>query len=182
MTFSCYRRLPLLNSSRAKRMFEGALEQARRQYRFSVTAYVVMPEHVHLLVSEPERATLAVALQALKQSVARRLVGDGEHFWQARYYDFNVWSRMKRIEKARYIHRNPVKRGLVEKPEDWRWSSFNHYATGVEGMVEIESEWTGKETRTAGDHPAGEAYGAGELWRRHGKAPPEQTKLGWGTL
>jgi putative transposase len=153
VTFSCYRRLPLLNSPRAKGMFEVALEQARRQYRFSVTAYVVMPEHVHLLVSEPERATLGVALQALKQSVARRLVGKGEHFWQARYYDFNVWSRRKRIEKVRYIHRNPVKRGLVEKPEDWRWSSFNHYATGVEGVVEIESEWTGRKRERMGIIP-----------------------------
>jgi len=55
-----------------------------------------MPEHVHLLVSEPQRGTLARALQALKQSVARRLIGNREHFWQARYYDFNVWTEKKR--------------------------------------------------------------------------------------
>ena len=67
-----------------------------------------MPEHVHLLVSEPQRGTLARALQALKQSVARRLIGNREHFWQARYYDFNVWTEKKRIEKLRYMHRNPV--------------------------------------------------------------------------
>jgi len=73
VTFSCYRREPLLASFRAKHVFELALEQARRQYRFFVTGYVIMPEHVHLLISEPERATLAIALQALKQSVARRL-------------------------------------------------------------------------------------------------------------
>jgi hypothetical protein len=62
-----------------------------------------MSEHVRLLVSEPERATLAIALQALEQSVARRLIGERRHFWQARYYDFNVWSAMKRVEKLRYI-------------------------------------------------------------------------------
>ncbi len=142
ITFSCYRRQPLLQSARAKRVLEMALEQTRRQYRLWVTGYVVIPEHVHLLVSEPERATLARALQAIKQSVARRLIGHRRHFWQARYYDFNVYTAKKRIEKLRYMHRNPVKRGLAEKPEDWAWSSFRHYLTGVEGVLEIESEWT----------------------------------------
>ena len=72
-----------------------------------------MPEHVHLLMSEPERAKLSVALQMLKQNVARRLRSpEGGLLWQPRYYDFNVWSEAKRIEKLRYIHRNPVKRGL----------------------------------------------------------------------
>ena len=63
-------------------------------------------------------------------------------FWQARYYDFNVWTARKRTEKLKYIHRNPVSRGLVEKPEDWAWSSYRHYMTGVQGTVEIESLWT----------------------------------------
>jgi len=48
------------------------------------------------------------------------------------------------VEKLRYIHRNPVKAGLCERPEDWEWSSFRHYATGCEGQVEIESEWTAR--------------------------------------
>jgi len=53
-----------------------------------------------------------------------------------------VRSYEKFVEKLRYIHRNPVKRGMCEKPEDWPWSSFCHYATGYQGRVEIESEWT----------------------------------------
>jgi putative transposase len=99
-----------------------------------------MPEHVHLLVSEPQRNTLATAVQALKQAVSRQLIGERKHFWQARYYDFNVRTAKKRIEKLRYLHRNPVKRRLVEKPENWEWSSFCNYASGVEGVVETESE------------------------------------------
>ncbi len=150
ITFSCYRRQPLLSSAHAKRLFDQALEQARRAYGFYVTGYVIMPEHVHLLISEPERSTLARALQALKQSVARKLIGGWEHSWQARYYDFNVWTKRKRVEKLRYMHRNPVKRGLVEKPEDWPWSSFRHYLSGAEGMVEIESEWTGPKRERMG--------------------------------
>ena len=55
-----------------------------------VYRYVVMPEHVHLLISEPERGTLADVLKSLKQGVARRLVGEAPHFWQKRYYDFNI--------------------------------------------------------------------------------------------
>ena len=150
VTFSCYHRQPLLSSAHAKGLLEQALEQARRAYGFYVTGYVIMPEHVHLLISEPERSTLARALQAMKQSVARKLIGGREHFWQARYYDFNVWTKRKRVEKLRYMHRNPVKRGLVEKPEDWAWSSFRHYLTGVEGVVEIESEWTGRKRERMG--------------------------------
>ena len=109
-----------------------------------------MPEHVHLLVSEPEKSLLATALQALKQSVSRTLaLRQTEPFWQARYYDFNVWTEKKHIEKLRYIHRNPVVRGLVEKPEQWDWSSFRHHATGVEGTVEIESRWTARQREQA---------------------------------
>jgi hypothetical protein len=58
------------------------------------------------------------------------------------YYDSNVHGEQARSEVIRYIHRNPVKRGLVAKPEDWAWSSFRHYATGKVGAVEIESQWT----------------------------------------
>jgi putative transposase len=63
-------------------------------------------------------------------------------FWQARYYDFNVWSERKFLEKLRYIHWNPVQRGLVAWPDSWKWSSFRHYVSGEPGTVEIESQWT----------------------------------------
>jgi len=154
VTFSCYRRRPLLDSPSRRALFERALEDARRSYRFFVTGYVVMPEHVHLLISEPERRQLATAIQAMKQSVARRLAArSAEPFWQPRYYDFNVWSEHKRIEKLKYMHRNPVKRGLVSRAEDWPWSSFLHYATGREGTVEIESEWTARRRERLGVTP-----------------------------
>jgi putative transposase len=83
--------------------------------------------------------------------VARQLaLRADEPFWQARYHDFNVWSERKFVEKLRYIHRNPVKRGLVARPEDWRWSSFLHYATGEVSVVEIESQWTARRRERAG--------------------------------
>jgi putative transposase len=166
VTFSCRQREPGLATPTARRTFEECLERTRRSYRFFVCGYVVMPEHVHLLVSEPERSTLATALQALKQAVTQRLHGNaGGSFWQARYYDFNVFSDARRIEKLRYMHRNPVVRGLVERPEDWEWSSFRHCLTGAEGAVEIESWWTARKRELAGELPMVRSRntGAGEV-------------------
>jgi putative transposase len=154
ITFSCYRRQPRLATREARGVFESALEQTRRAYAFGVIGYVVMPEQVHLLVREPEAVMLATALQALKQSVSRRLaLRQREPFWQARYYDFNVWTERKRIEKLRYMHRNPATRGLTARPEDWPWSSYRHYLTGIEGAVEIESEWTAQRRERMGMRP-----------------------------
>jgi len=151
LTFSCYRRRPKLEDPHACSTFLSALERVRQQYGLCVYGYVVMPEHVHLLISEPERGKLAQSMQSLKQSVARTLaLRAAEPFWQARYYDFNVWSERKFVEKLRYIHRNPVERGLVERPEDWIWSSFRHYITGEAGPVGIESQWTARRQEERG--------------------------------
>ncbi len=140
VTFSCYHRKPLLTSDLSKRIFESGLERVRRSFGIYVYAYVVMPEHVHLLVSEPERGTLAEALKSVKQGVSRRLIGNAERFWQKRYYDLNIRNYRQFGEKLGYIHHNPVKRGLCTRPEDWEWSSFRSWATGMEGRVEIECE------------------------------------------
>jgi putative transposase len=145
VTFSCYRRLPRLQHNLIRNIFVESLERMRRSYRFRVYGYVLMPEHVHMLISEPEVEFLAKAIQALKISVARRAMHYEKNsgtLWQKRYYDHNVRTAQSFVEKLRYMHRNPVKRGLVEKPEDWIWSSFRHYMTAEPGAVEIESHWT----------------------------------------
>jgi len=145
ITFSCYKRLPLLARARGYDTFEIELERIRRRYEFVIAGYVLMPEHVHLLVNEPQVSSLSTALQVLKQRTSGLLKQPGEpQFWLRRYYDFNVRNPEKTTEKLRYMHRNPVERGLVAKAEDWRWSSFRHYATGKEGVVEIESVWTAR--------------------------------------
>jgi putative transposase len=97
----------------------------RGAYRFALVGYVVMPEHVHLLISEPERGTPSIVIQVLKQKVSCALRGEREKktLWQRRFYDFNVWSSKKVPEKLRYMHENPVKRNLVSDPGDWKWSS-----------------------------------------------------------
>ena len=165
ITCSCYQRLPFLRTARRRDCFLLILEQTRERYRFVVVGYVVMPEHVHLLVTEPEVGTPSTVMQVLKQRTARALLPKKKRadahqqrlfadailrtpFWQARFYDFNVWTTKKRMEKLRYMHRNPVKRGLVNSPEEWRWSSYRFYLLDEVGPVRVNEGWTKISFRT----------------------------------
>lgn len=148
ITFSCYHRQPLLAQMNMQGNFLNALEQVRRRFKIYIFGYVVMPEHVHLLVSEPSDGMLAKAVQILKARVAvlarklnRRVEGESP-FWQARFFDHNVRNSAGFTTQLRYIHRNPVKRGLCGAPEEYRWSSFRVYALGEIGPVDVESRWT----------------------------------------
>ena len=158
ITCSCYRRLPLLSSARARNAFVRILGEVRDRYRFQLVGFVVMPEHIHLLISEPPGATPSRVMQILKQRVSRRLrrrkrrlanvqqlrlpfrqsQDSLPQFWQARFYDFNVWSQKKFVEKLNYMHMNPVKRRLVSRPGDWPWSSFSFYAKRESGIISID--------------------------------------------
>ncbi|MHB8607269.1 MAG: REP-associated tyrosine transposase [Candidatus Acidiferrales bacterium] len=157
LTFSCYRRLPLLGTARARNTFVTALAKIRERYHFLLVGYVVMPEHVHLLISEGRKCTPSLVLRVLKQRVSRDLrkrgrraaagqmrlaFRDGDmglpRFWQPRFYDFNVYSAKKIREKLEYMHANPVKRGLVANPGEWIWSSFLSYEKGEAGLVPID--------------------------------------------
>jgi putative transposase len=157
ITFSCYRRLPLLKTMRARDVFVRELARVRGEYEFLLVGYVVMPEHVHLLISEPRKGTPSTVLQMLKQRVSKKLrkmhretfVGQlglvhpepAENilsFWQARFYDFNVYTTQKKREKLEYMHGNPLTRGLVKHPKDWPWSSWSFYALGKPGLVGID--------------------------------------------
>ena len=120
----------------------------RLRYDFFISGYVVMPEHVHLLLSEPKKAVLGKAIQALKLSVS--VQSEERPCWLTRYYDFNLYSEHKFIEKLRYLHRNPVTRGLVTEPALWVGSSFLHYSTGKLGTVEVESQWTAARRKGVG--------------------------------
>ena len=140
ITFSCFDRRQYLNNPASRNLVEDALERTRKRYDFIVFGYVIMPEHVHCLIGEPAVGTIADVMKSWKLSVTLRQ--ETRPFWEERYYDFNIFTNAKLYEKRRYLHRNPVRRGLVEKPEDWPWSSFDHFATGVRRVVEVESQWT----------------------------------------
>jgi len=156
ITFSCYRRLPLLKTVRARDVFVRELARVRAEYEFLLVGYVVMPEHAHLLISEPRKGTPSTVLQMLKQRVSKKLrkprrnlvgqvglalpepVENLRAFWQARFYDFNVYTNRKKTEKLEYMHRNPLTRGLVNHPKDWPWSSWSFYVLGKPGLVGID--------------------------------------------
>jgi putative transposase len=119
------------------------LNEVSDDYGFALVGYVVMPEHVHLLISEPERGTASMVIQVLKQRIScalRKERGEakGSAVWQRRFYDFNVWSAKKVPEKLRYMHENPVKRKLVSGAGDWKWSSWLNYANGEPGLIRID--------------------------------------------
>ena len=154
ITCSCYRRLPLLGSAESRNQFVTILGEVRTKFCFALVGYVVMPEHVHLLIGEPPRATPSDVMRELKQRVARALLRsdssapwnesparDRSHpraFWQTRFYDFNVWTRKKHNEKLNYMHMNPVRRGLVKNPNDWPWSSHRAYMKTAPVLLSVD--------------------------------------------
>ncbi len=157
ITSSCYQRRPFLTPQRRTLLLE-ILESVRIKYSFVVVGYVVMPEHFHLLITEPAQGTPSTVMQVLKQRTARQVMEEWRagkkilpteadartagQFWMPRFYDFPIWTKAHRIEKLRYIHRNPVKRGLVAAPQDWPWSGFRHYAYAERGIVLVNEQQT----------------------------------------
>ncbi|MHB8486842.1 MAG: REP-associated tyrosine transposase [Candidatus Acidiferrales bacterium] len=146
ITFSCYRRIALLSSADSRDLFIELLDQVRNRFKFALAGYVVMPEHIHLLMGEPATHTPSVALQMLKQETSRQMrlqhgaaISQLPQFWERRFYDFNVWSQKKKDEKLTYMHMNPVKRGLVVDPREWPWSSFLFYLRGEYGKIRIDA-------------------------------------------
>ncbi len=145
ITFCCYQRRRLLGTVHARNLAVEILRQVRSRYKFALLGYVFMPEHVHLLISESPESPPARVIQVFKQRLSRRMRGKKRtasnqmslrfsnpedplrRFWQRRYYDFNVYSRAKIIEKLHYMHANPVREKLVKHPGDWPWSSWCFY-------------------------------------------------------
>ena len=121
-----------------------------------------MPEHVHLLLRPHDGVAISGILSAIKQPVAKRAVlwakreapavlevmadrqPNGEcsyRFWQrGGGYDRNLWTPADIHEKINYIHRNPLRRGFVERVEDWRWSSWHTWECGKNDLLPIDRE------------------------------------------
>ncbi|MCE5279577.1 MAG: transposase [Planctomycetaceae bacterium] len=162
LTFSCYRRQPFFGSERTCRWFLECLDQARARQGFHLWAWVIMPEHVHALISIPNEAQISAILRSIKYPLARRAIlwakenrpdrmGSMEvigpdgivsyRFWQrGGGYDRNMRSTRDVHEKIRYIHNNPVRRELVRRPEDWPWSSWRANQTREDIPLRIDRE------------------------------------------
>jgi len=133
-------RIPLARRLRSLRPGAGGNALPLRPVRLRICS------HARARALAVERAavrTFGRRYALLEVSFAKRLKAGA--FWQKRYYDRNVRDEREFMEKLRYLHRNPVKAGLCELPEDWPWSSFRHYARREKGVVEIESEWTARD-------------------------------------
>lgn len=151
VTFSCYHRRRLLDHPTVRDKFLELLVDALKRCEGVCSGYVVMPDHVHLIVGFHEANQLSRFMQSLKQSTSRKLsrllqgvapeyagmFPPTDPFWQAKYYPFNLFTEPKAAEKLDYMHLNPVRAGLVGKAIDWRWSSARHYLLGEESAVPL---------------------------------------------
>ncbi len=160
LTFSCFKRLPLLNRDRSRDWMTQAIRLARSKAPFDLWAYVIMPEHVHLILVPREDARIASILTTIKQSVSKRALNwlknnspeflpqiedvqpNGKRsfrFWQrGGGYDRNLRSVRDIHEKIRYVHQNPVTRELVERPSDWEWSSASAWESSGDSPLPID--------------------------------------------
>ena len=161
LTFSCYKRKPFLKSNSINLILAESINKARQKHCFEVWAYVFMPEHVHILLYPKEEIySISDILKSIKQSSSRRIInhlrenkpsslvyletgisGRKYRFWQkGGGYDRNYYKPKEIIKQVYYIHDNPVRRGLVDGPEEWHWSSAGFWMLEEEGPVVVERE------------------------------------------
>ncbi len=151
LTFSCDQRRPYLSKDRSRRWMIEAIARSQDRGLFDLWAYVIMPEHVHLVLLPGPDVRIASILKTLKQSVSRRAniwlqqneVGrsEGFRFWQrGGGYDRNLRSVQDIHEKIDYIHQNPIRRGLCVYAVDWFWSSARAWVDGVDNPLAIQRE------------------------------------------
>ena len=158
LTFSCYHNLQLFNNDAIKDAFVEAIEQSRTKHGFLLAAYVVMPEHVHLLLfPDLSVANVTNILKSLKLGFAMKVINRWRsmsppapildrldhngvtRFWQrGGGYDRNIYSREELNEKIKYINENPLRRGLVDRPENWRWSSAGWWRGRDDQLIEMD--------------------------------------------
>ncbi len=159
LTFSCFQRLPLLNRDRSRMWMVDALRLGLKKDRFHLLAWVIMPEHVHLILVPVGDTKVSSILTTLKQSVSKRALlwlknnspeflkqlkdtqPSGRtfyRFWQrGGGYDRNLRSVRDLHEKIRYVHENPERRRLCNRAIDWKWSSARTWATGEDDLIPI---------------------------------------------
>ncbi len=156
LTFSCLRRQQLLSKDRTRLWLIDSLTKANAKHGMHLWAWVIMPEHVHLLVWPTMPYSIAAYLRSFKTPMAKKAIthlrteaptflsrlqsADGAfHFWQiGPGYDENVSEPRRVHEIIEYIHNNPVKRGLCLAPEDWRWSSARAWRGDLDVPIQVQ--------------------------------------------
>jgi putative transposase len=116
-----------------------ALTESRRRMHFLLVGYVVMPDHWHALMWPPFPLTISRAMQSVKWQAANMLNrqrGVRGAVWQHQFWDRFVRHERELASRLDYMHLNPVRKGLVKRPQDWRWSSYNNYSLGKSQVAE----------------------------------------------
>jgi putative transposase len=141
VTFSVYRRRRLLDHDQPKRMVLGGLNAVLEKWQAECIGFVIMPDHVHAILWFGVTGKISGFMHDWKRETSYHIrnwcrenashytqdFGEGDKFWQPKYYDFVIYNEAKVFEKLTYMHENPVRAGLVEKAVDWRWSSARWY-------------------------------------------------------
>jgi putative transposase len=141
VTFSVYRRRCLLDHDHPKRIVLGVLNEELHRHEALCVGFVILPDHVHGIVWFPRPGLLSAFMHGWKRKSSFHIrswyrreassyfegFGEGDRFWQPKHYSFEIYERNKLEEKLQYMHENPVRAGLVERPTDWRWSSARWY-------------------------------------------------------
>ena len=162
LTFSCFHNQKFLNDNRTRMWFINALEKARQKHGFELWAWVIMPEHIHLMLLPRAGTSISSILTSVKTSVARlgsnwarkedpellqRMLDiqcdkkQPVRFWQrGGGYDRNICSEEEVYEKIIYMHKNPVRKGMVEHPKDWYWSSLRAYEYNDIDPIAVDRE------------------------------------------
>jgi REP-associated tyrosine transposase len=164
VTTVVYGRLPLFTRPSFVIPLLDSLNYYRYKQDFKLLGYVVMPDHIHLLVWPAGTATVADIMRDFKEFTAKRLVRQAEvegmstwveafrqagqttgratyKVWQDSYWDENVCTESFLRSKLHYIHRNPVRAGLVNEPTDYPYSSFRNDELGEEWLITIDRGW-----------------------------------------
>jgi putative transposase len=151
VTITCFRREQYLTATAAKNILLQGLAYLRNQRQIKILGWVLMPEHVHLVLLPHDDVKLGYEIGQMKGWTAREILSQVRHddrvvrrsdghaaVWERRCYDHNCRTPDNTREKIIYCHNNPVTRGLVSDPSQWRWSSYNWYRGEGDMTLEID--------------------------------------------
>ena len=114
------------------------VRERREKYNFLLTAWVFLPDHWHAIIFPPYPLTISRVMESIKVGSTHRINSGRREsglLWQPRFFDRAVRTVQEYYEKVEYIHLNPVRAGLVERAEDWPWSSVRDYAGNLSAVA-----------------------------------------------
>jgi len=148
VTTSCFDYKPFFCKSWSRQIIMDSIDKVRNKKGFLLFGYVLMPEHAHFLIVPNQCKTISESVRCIKWYSSTQLLAElrkrrkfEKRLWQPRFYDFNIFTHSKLLEKLNYCHMNPVKRGLVDSPEKWLFSSYRNYENNDDHVFRVDRWW-----------------------------------------